>query len=846
MPSTKSFRKRRATRKTLGIVDKKHSLSLLLFNTRGLSQSSFADIKIAVERENVDIVVITETHYRQEQSIKHNNLDGFKIYEARRSDGSEDKNGGGVLIYCKTAEGLMMKQFKPNVENDNLSFVNKERVWVLCDSVGYKTAVCGVYFGCQFNDDSNAMYNSLMYSVILREQALLRKKGYRTVIMGDMNGHVGNVAGVGIVGNKPKINPNGRQLLSFLEDAEMQMFKEIGKCSTHVCLPLASGIWTRQVDNSSSVIDYVLISKEHESTVDSMTIDDSTHGFGGDSDHNMIFVKLKDYFVVKSLISGLLIQKPTWNIKEDQDFSQYSDLLDKYSKYVDKSCVNSFAGSLSSVIHRSMRESIGLKNPNPQKRNDPLPSNILKELACRRLLSKEWKVLQSQHERDKQSVPDAKASETLNSASSRLLNQRDKVLTLLAAHNKCKRKVNIQSCIGNSKKAIQNFWSYVTDKEKKTSSINSVFNEKSGVLKCSSEDILLETVMYVKDLFHGKFTKFTNNDNIPTPPNDHLYCSNNPNVPPPSNSGSNSSDHNYSSISNPVLSSTDNSESVEFDPIGFMNSSFDVSEIISAVALLKSNKAKGWDDIPNECLIHCSKSFKYLLCELFNKIKNDDSIPFGWNHGRLVLVHKRGPVETISNYRPLTVNISIMSLYSRVLNQRLTNVVEEHNLLHEIQGGFRKNRSGSDNNFVLNTIIWKARAEGKEVHKAYVDIHKAYDSVNRRVLWAKLRKLNFGESFISCLKNLYKDDCIQTEVHGLRSEKVFLSRGVRQGCSLSPILFALYISDMGFDLANSCHGFMLMDTRISALFFADDILLIARTSNGLNALLLIVHKHCEM
>ena len=245
MLSTKSFRKRRALRKTLGIVDKKHSLSLLLFNTRGLSQSSHADISLAVKRENVDIVVITETHYRQEQTIKHNTLDGFRIYETRRSDVSEDKNGGGVLIYCKTSEGLIMKQFKPDVENDNLSFVDKERVWVLCESVGYKTAVCGVYFGCQFTDDSNSEYNALIYSVILREQALLRKKGYRTVIMGDMNGHVDKVAGVGIIGNTPKINPNGRQLLNFLKDAEMQMINRMCKKKRANALPMLVFLWHR-------------------------------------------------------------------------------------------------------------------------------------------------------------------------------------------------------------------------------------------------------------------------------------------------------------------------------------------------------------------------------------------------------------------------------------------------------------------------------------------------------------------------------------------------------------------------------------------------------------------------
>ena len=110
----------------------------------------------------------------------------------------------------------------------------------------------------------------------------------------------------------------------------------------------------------------------------------------------------------------------------------------------------------------------------------------------------------------------------------------------------------------------------------------------------------------------------------------------------------------------------------------------------------------------------------------------------------------------IINYRPLTVNISIMSLYSRLLNERLTKVAEEHDLLGEIQGGFRKGRSGGDNYFVLNTIIWKAHAEGKEVHKAYIDIHKAYDSVNREILQAKLRKLNFGKSSLIALKTCIK------------------------------------------------------------------------------------------
>ena len=78
----------------------------------------------------------------------------------------------------------------------------------------------------------------------------------------------------------------------------------------------------------------------------------------------------------------------------------------------------------------------------------------------------------------KKSVPDAKASENLVDASNHLMEQKDKVLTMLAAHNKSKRKFNIQSCMGNSKKAIKNFWSYVNNKEKKKSALNSILMRK--------------------------------------------------------------------------------------------------------------------------------------------------------------------------------------------------------------------------------------------------------------------------------------------------------------------------------------------------------------------------------
>ena len=78
--------------------------------------------------------------------------------------------------------------------------------------------------------------------------------------------------------------------------------------------------------------------------------------------------------------------------------------------------------------------------------------------------------------------------------------------------------------------------------------------------------------------------------------------------------------------------------------------------------------------------------------------------------------------------------VSLSGFYSKVLNDRLIEVVETNNLLGEIQNGFRKGRCGSDNMFVLNTILWKAKALRQKVHLGFVDVAKAYDSVNRDIL----------------------------------------------------------------------------------------------------------------
>ena len=105
--------------------------------------------------------------------------------------------------------------------------------------------------------------------------------------------------------------------------------------------------------------------------------------------------------------------------------------------------------------------------------------------------------------------------------------------------------------------------------------------------------------------------------------------------------------------------------------------------------------------------------------------------------------------------------------------------------------------------------------------------------------------MGFGSSFLGCLKALYAGDSVDCVVNGISTRPVFLRRGLRQGCSLSPLLFALYISDIGSDLTRSQEGFSLGGVTFSGLLFADDIVLMSRTFLGLEALVTMVKRHCD-
>ena len=803
----------------------KSLLKCSLLNVDGLNESSLENVETVIRTHGPDIVVLLETKRRVEEHGMDISVPGYSLVESRRSNNAGDRDGGGIAVYTKLGEGIVFNHYKPDIADQAKAFVNSERVWITVESQSSKTAICGMYLGCQYSDDRYSEWNDSIYQVVQQEAYSLRSRGFRIVCMGDFNGHVGNEPREGgIPGNAAGVNNNGRRLLNFITNTDSVningMCRVAGDWNTRVC----NGLWTRQRGGSSSVIDYALISREHANSVVSMLVDDKGN-LGGDSDHNWILLNIADRFAVRKRRIIPIIKKEKWNITENQDWSEFRTHISEAIDRINGNNVDSLASEISTAILKSLHDTIGLKAANPIQKPRLLPPSLVHEIRIRDQLGKSWKSLNSSNANQGLQLL-AEAEEKFNA-------QRTKVADMLNKFRSSKRSKIIQQCSGTSIKARRSFWSYVSPSKKQTSDISAVINPTTGVVKCDLNDILVETENHLIDVFNGSLEEIPPTS-VAVSRDDHPYAE--PRVQVPGAMP----DHPYCVDPSPSLPALDASGNLDTDPGNWLNRQFTSAEVREVLKTLKNGKACGWDKIPNEALKNLPDCMVEKVTLLFNKIKTAGKMPKGWNRGRVTLVHKRGQKELLGNYRPITVLVSLSGLFSKLLNERLIKVTEKHKLLGEIQNGFRKGRCGADNNFVLNTILWKYKALRKPVHMSFIDISKAYDSVDRDILWKKLASLGFSGDFLASLKALYTNDSVDCVVNGLPTRPIFQRRGLRQGCALSPLLFALYIMDVGNDINLSDLGFQVGNVCISGLLFADDLVVLARSAAGLKSLLSLV------
>ena len=259
------------------------------------------------------------------------------------------------------------------------------------------------------------------------------------------------------------------------------------------------------------------------------------------------------------------------------------------------------------------------------------------------------------------------------------------------------------------------------------------------------------------------------------------------------------------------------------------------AEVEKALPKLSNGKATGRAGWPAALLRHAAyhvtldngRKVKVwmlapILASFLNACFNQGRLPACVSSALVTPTHKMGPAGDPANYRPIAVGEPQYRLYTIVLNDRLVAWSEEHGLRSPDQAGFRPRQSPIHHLFALHHFIDRARLQQRPLFASFVNLQKAHDTVEHGLLWARLEGIGVGPKKVQ-------------------------QNGVRQGCPVSPTLFGIFFDGWHGHLDCSLlhDGLQLGSGRwVSALVYADDVVLLSWTAAGLQDLLYSMHAFC--
>jgi hypothetical protein len=226
-------------------------------------------------------------------------------------------------------------------------------------------------------------------------------------------------------------------------------------------------------------------------------------------------------------------------------------------------------------------------------------------------------------------------------------------------------------------------------------------------------------------------------------------------------------------------------------------------------------------------------SFDYLLLpalvHIFNRALATGVYPSQLTLGMVCPLFKKGDALDTDNYRCITIEPIVAKLFNALLDRRANTYLEARGLRAPQQCGFRPQRSCADHHLTLDHIIQTTRAAGHKLFATFIDFRKAFDSVPRERLLARLNRLGFHGNFLRLLKNMYDSSHVQFLIDGQLTPSIRTHRGVLQGDPFSPTLFGIVIDEvierLGADTSTRVPT--LNGQRVFALLYADDLVLLA-------------------
>uniref|UniRef100_A0A3P9I561 Reverse transcriptase domain-containing protein n=1 Tax=Oryzias latipes TaxID=8090 RepID=A0A3P9I561_ORYLA len=279
-----------------------------------------------------------------------------------------------------------------------------------------------------------------------------------------------------------------------------------------------------------------------------------------------------------------------------------------------------------------------------------------------------------------------------------------------------------------------------------------------------------------------------------------------------------------------------------------MDSILTEAEVRKAISKMKTGKSPGIDGFPVEYY----QTFTEVLCPFLTKVLQEaydfGTLPESFNQAIISLIPKGDKDLTDpANYRPISLINVDCKILSKILAMRLEKELPK--IIHKDQVGFVKNRLSADNMRRLLHLLWMNKHSSNPVVAISLDAQKAFDRVEWNFLFTALTKFGFGDNFCRWIKTLYSRPKAAVFTNGVLSPFFDISRSTRQGCSLSPLLFTIFLEPLAIQIREDprIKGVYGGDRDHKLFLYADDILILSQDpANSIPTLLEVMNEYSKL